>query len=180
MRAGKPKIARCGMNRNTRARNASWFMKLAGLRSLVSGGVFYGPSGRRGTKDIMPWDTRTFSNSVRCLVGVALLSVMLFCALRLPAQEPSHTRGSVKGTVSLVNASQEPSTSEGLQLELKPLAEGAASLSAITDEPRNYQFKAAAESGEFLRLSSATFPALKTPTHPLSLSSHLPTNYPKN
>src|SRR5712664_572968 len=96
MRAGKPKIARCGMNRNTRARNASWFMKLAGLRSLVCGGVFYGPSGRRETKDVMPSETRAFSNSARCVVGVALLGAMLLCAARVPAQEPSQKRGTVK------------------------------------------------------------------------------------
>src|SRR6266702_2618078 len=165
MRAGKPKIAWCGMNRNTRARNASWFMKLAGLRNLVSGGVFYGPSGRRGTKDIMPWDTRTFSNSVRCLVGVALPNVMLFCALRLPAQEPSHTRGSVKGTVSLVNADEERSTSEGLLLELRPLAEGAASLSAVTDESGNYEFKDVTDGDYVLRLQVEGFEPFTSTIH---------------
>ena len=41
----------------------------------------------------------------------------------------------VKGTVSLVNASQDRSTPEGLLLELKSLAEGPVSLSAVTDAP---------------------------------------------
>ena len=90
-------------------------------------------------------------------MGVALLSVMLFCVLRLPAQEPSHTRGSVKGTVSLLNASQEPSTSDGLQLGLQPLAEGAASLSAITDEAGNYEFKEVADGDYLLRLQGEGF-----------------------
>src|SRR6266849_7001635 len=107
MRAGKHKIARCGMNRNTRARNASWFMKLAGLRSLVSGGVFYGPSGRRGTKDVMPCETRAFSNSARLVVRIALLGAMLLGAVRVPAQGTSQKRSTVKGTVSLVNSTQE-------------------------------------------------------------------------
>src|SRR5258707_11724561 len=147
MCAGKPKFARCGMNRNARARNASWFMKLAGSRRLVCGGVFYDARGRRRSKDVMPCETHAFSNSARRVVGVALLGAMLLCAARVPAQEPSQKRGTVKGTVSLVNASQEPSTSEGLLLELKPLTEGAASLSAVTDEAANYEFKDVAEGG---------------------------------
>src|SRR5438034_10508896 len=76
---------------------------------------------------------------------VALLSGVLVRVLRRPAQEPSRTRGSVTGTVSLCDASQEPSTSYGLQLRLQPLAEGAASLSAITDEAGNYEFKEVAD-----------------------------------
>ena len=113
----------------------------------------------------MPSETRTFSNSVRCLMGVALLSVMLFCVLRLPAQEPSHTRGSVKGTVSLLNASQEPSTSDGLQLGLQPLAEGAASLSAITDEAGNYEFKEVADGDYLLRLQGEGFEPFTATVH---------------
>ena len=70
---------------------------------------------------------------------------MLLGASRLPAQETSHHRATVKGTVSLVNATQERSASEGLQLELQPVAEGAASLSAITDEAGNYEFKDVAD-----------------------------------
>ena len=67
-----------------------------------------------------------------------MLGAMLLRAAGVPAQETSQRRGKVKGTVSLVNASQEPSTSEGLLPELKPLTEGAASLSAVTDEAGNY------------------------------------------
>ncbi len=73
----------------------------------------------------MPCETRAFFNSARCVVGVALLGAMLLCAARAPAQEARQKRGTVKGTVSVVNASQEPSTCEGFLLELKPLAEGA-------------------------------------------------------
>jgi hypothetical protein len=99
-------------------------------------------------------ERRTFFNSPRCVAGVAFVGAMLLCASRLPAQGTTHVRGAVKGTVSLVNASQEPSTSEGLQLELRPLAEGAASLSAITDEAGNYEFKDVAD-GDYLLLLQA-------------------------
>src|SRR6266446_4854691 len=75
----------------------------------------------------MPCETRTIFSLSSCVVRIALLGAMLLCASRLPGQETAPKRGTVKGTVSLVNASQEPSTSEGLLLELKPLAEGAAS-----------------------------------------------------
>jgi len=61
---------------------------------------------------------------------------MLLCGALLPAQEATHKHGAVRGTVSLVNASQEPSTSEGLQLELTPLAEGAGAGSFIGDYGR--------------------------------------------
>jgi hypothetical protein len=123
----------------------------------VSGAVFYGPSGRRGTKDVMPCDTRAFSNSARSVVRIALLGAMLLGAVSAPAQEPRTTRGAVKGTVSLVNATQEHLTSEGLLLELRPLGEGAAWLSALTDEAGNYEFKDVADGDYFLRLQADGF-----------------------
>jgi hypothetical protein len=55
-----------------------------------------------------------------------------------------------------VNASQEPSTSEGLQLELKPLAENAVSLSVVTDAVGNYEFKDGGD-GDYLRLEAEGF-----------------------
>jgi hypothetical protein len=113
----------------------------------------------------MAFETRAFFNSARCLVGVALLGAMLLCAARVPAQETSEKRGKVKGTVSLVNASQEPSTSEGLLLELKPLAEGAASLSAVTDEAGNYEFKDLADGDYLLRLQAEGFEPFTTTLH---------------
>jgi len=113
----------------------------------------------------MPWETRTFSDSVRRLVGVALLSAMLSCAMRLPAQETSQKRGTVKGTVSAVNASQEPSTSEGLVLELKLLAEGAASLSAVTDEAGNYEFEDVPDGDYLLRLQAEGFEPFTATIH---------------
>ena len=82
---------------------------------------------------------------------------MLLCDARLPAQEATHKHGAVRGTVSLVNASQEPSTSEGLQLELKPLAESAVSLSAVTDAVGNYEFKDVGDGDYILRLEAEGF-----------------------
>jgi hypothetical protein len=94
-----------------------------------------------------------------------LLGAMLLCAARVPAQETSQKRGTVKGTVSLVNASQEPSTSEGLLLEWKPLTEGAASLSAVTDEAGNYEFKDVADGDYLLRLQAEGFEPFTTTLH---------------
>ena len=90
---------------------------------------------------------------------------MLLGTVRVPAQETSQKRGTVKGTVSLVNESQEPSTSEGLMLELKPLAEGAASLSAITDEAGNYEFKDVADGDYLLRLQAEGFEPFTATLH---------------
>ncbi len=131
----------------------------------MSGGVFYGPSGRRRTKDVMPCETCGFSNSARWVVRIALLGAMLLGTVRVPAQETSQTRGSVKGTVSLVNATQERATPEGLLLELKPLAEAAASLSAITDEAGNYEFKDVAGGDYLLRLQAEGFEPFATTLH---------------
>ena len=94
-----------------------------------------------------------------------MLGAMLFCGARLPAQEATQKHGAVRGTVSLVNTSQEPSTSEGLQLELKPLAEGAASLSAVTDEAGNYEFKDVADGDYSLRLLAEGFEPFTATVH---------------
>ena len=87
---------------------------------------------------------RGFSITARFMAGVSLLVAMLLCAGRLPAQETTQKRGEIKGTVSLVNQSNESkegSTPEGLALELKPLAEGSPSLTTVTDAAGNYEFK---------------------------------------
>jgi hypothetical protein len=105
----------------------------------------------------MSCETRALSNLARSFIGIALLGAMLLRAAPVPAQETSQKHGSVKGTVSLVNATQEGSTSEGLLLELKPLAEGTASLSAVTDEAGNYEFKDVADGDYLLRLQAEGF-----------------------
>src|SRR5713226_3727505 len=91
------------------------------------------------------------------IASVGLVGTMLLCAARLPAQETTQKRGAVKGTVSLVNASQERSTPEGLLLELKPLTEGRASLSAVTDEAGNYEFKEVPDGDYILQLQTEGF-----------------------
>lgn len=106
---------------------------------------------------MMPCKARGFSNTVYCFVRLALLGAMLLCAAGMPAQETAQKRGAIKGNVSLLNASQERATSEGLLLELKPLAEGAPSLSTVTDEAGNYEFKDVAEGDYFLRLQTEGF-----------------------
>jgi hypothetical protein len=85
--------------------------------------------------------------SSRCRINAFLcastliIAAMLSCAAGLPAQEKTRKRGVVKGAVSMVNASEERSTQEGLALELKPVKEGHASLSAVTDADGNYEFR---------------------------------------
>jgi len=102
-------------------------------------------------------ETHGFHNTAHWVVRIALLGAMLLCGARLPAQEATHKHGAVRGTVSLVKASQEPSTSEGLQLELKPLAESAVSLSAVTDAVGNYEFKDVGDGDYILRLEAEGF-----------------------
>ena len=105
----------------------------------------------------MPRETSGSHNTAHWAVRIALLVAMLLCGAHLPAQEATHKQGAVRGTVSLVNASQEPSTSEGLQLELKPLAESAVSLSAVTDAVGNYEFKDVGDGDYILRLEAEGF-----------------------
>src|SRR5260370_39281444 len=90
-----------------------------------------------------------FVGATTLLASAGLVGTMLLCAARLPGQETTQKRGAVKGTVSLVNASQERSTPEGFLLELKSLAEGAASLSAVPDEAGNVGFKEGGD-GEYI------------------------------
>jgi hypothetical protein len=105
----------------------------------------------------MPCETHGFRNTAHWVVRIALLGAMLLCGARSPAQEATHKHGAVRGTVTLLNASQEPSMSEGLMLELKPLVEGAASLSAVTDEAGNYEFRDVVDGDYLLRLQAEGF-----------------------
>lgn len=105
----------------------------------------------------MSCKARGSSNKTLFIVSAGLLGTMLLCAARLPAQEMTEKRGAVKGTVSLVNASQERSTSEGLLLELKPLTESAPLLSAVTDVAGNYEFDDLADGDYVLRLQAEGF-----------------------
>jgi hypothetical protein len=113
----------------------------------------------------MPCETRAFSNSASSVVSIALLGAMLLGAVRVPAQETSQKRSTVKGTVSLVNGTPERSRLEGLMLELKPLAEGAGSLSAITDEAGNYEFNDVADGDYTLRLQAGGYEPFTATLH---------------
>jgi hypothetical protein len=114
---------------------------------------------------MMPGETRGLSNTALCIVSVGLLGAMLLCAARLPAQETTQKRATVKGAVSLVNASQERSASEGLLLELKPLIDGVTSLSAVTDESGNYEFKDVPDGDYVLRLQAEGFAPFTAALH---------------
>src|SRR5258708_11695383 len=99
------------------------------------------------------------------IASVGLVGTMLLCAVRLAGQETTQKHGTVKGTVSLVNASQERSTPEGLLLELKPLTEGRASLSAVTDEAGNYELKDVADGDYILQLHTEGFEPFSATLH---------------
>ncbi len=128
-------------------------------------GVFCGPSERCKAEDIMQLEARGSSNAANCIVTVGLLAAMLLHAARLPAQETTGKHGSVKGIVSLVNATQERSTPEGLLLELKPLADGPASLWAVTDAAGNYEFKDVPDGDYTLQLQAEGFEPFTATLH---------------
>src|SRR5882724_10203740 len=84
----------------------SWIAELGVWRRFLRS------RGRRGTRDVMSCETRAISNLARSFIGITLLGAMLLGAARVPAQETGQKHGSVKGTVSLVNAAEERSTAE--------------------------------------------------------------------
>jgi hypothetical protein len=111
---------------------------------------------------------RGFSTTASFIVSVSLLAVMLLCAVRLPAQETTQKRGVIKGTVSLVNESNEPKESsapEGLALELKPLTDGSPSLTAVTDAAGNYEFKDVPDGDYLLQLQREGFEPFTATLH---------------
>jgi hypothetical protein len=105
----------------------------------------------------MPNKTRGLSSMFRCLVGISLLCAVFLAAKRLPAQEAPQKPGAIKGTVSLVGESKERLTPEGLLLELKPMAEGKAPLSTLTDATGNYEFLDVPDGDYVLQLSKEGF-----------------------
>jgi hypothetical protein len=97
--------------------------------------------------------------------GVLLLGATLLLATHVFAQETNQRRASVKGKVSLMNASQERSTAEGLLLELKPLVDGRASLTAATDAEGNYEFADVPDGDYLLRLTGEVFEPFTATLH---------------
>jgi hypothetical protein len=110
-------------------------------------------------------ETREFSGTTLRIVGICLLGAILVCYGRLLAQETTQKRGEVKGTVSLVNASNEHSMPEGLALELKPLTGDSPSLTAATDAAGNYEFKDVPDGEYLLRLEGDGFEPFTATIH---------------
>jgi hypothetical protein len=81
------------------------------------------------------------------------------------AQETTQKHGAVKGTVSLVNASGQTSTSEGLLLELQSKMGVIASLSAVTDATGNYDFQDVPYGDYVLRLRTEGFEPFEAIVH---------------
>jgi hypothetical protein len=111
---------------------------------------------------------RGFSITARFIAGVSLLVAMLLCAVRLPAQETAQKRGEIKGTVSVVNQSNESKegpTPEGLVLELKPLAEGRPLLTTVTDAAGNYEFNDVPGGDYLLQLQQEGFEPFTATLH---------------
>jgi hypothetical protein len=77
-----------------------------------------------------------------------VIATLLFVA-QVPAQEVGAKRGSVKGIVSLESGTLEHATPEGIALELKPLTNGSAPTTAITDAGGNFEFPGLAD-GEYV------------------------------
>jgi hypothetical protein len=108
---------------------------------------------------------RGFSNAVRCLVSAWLLGTTLLCVTRLSAQATTQKRGAVKGTVSLANASEQSATPEGILLELRPLGDGSASLTAETDGAGNYEFREVPDGDYLLQLQRDGFEPFAAALH---------------
>jgi hypothetical protein len=108
---------------------------------------------------------RGFLNTVCCLVSAWLLGTTLLCVPRLSAQEATEKRGTVKGTVSLANASEQGATPEGILLELQPLGEGSASRTAETDAAGNYEFRDVPDGDYLLRLQRDGFEPFAATLH---------------
>jgi hypothetical protein len=108
---------------------------------------------------------RGFSNTVCCIVSAWLLGTTLSCVTRLSAQETTEKRGTVKGTVSLANASEQGATPEGILLELQPLGDGSASRTAETDAAGNYEFRDVPKGDYLLRLQRDGFEPFAATLH---------------
>jgi hypothetical protein len=107
---------------------------------------------------------RRFSLAL-CSVSVCALAAMFVCALRASVQQTPEKRGVVKGAVSLRNASNESLPAEGILLELKPLPDGRASVTAATDAAGNYEFKDVPDGDYVLRIERDGFEPFSVAIH---------------
>src|SRR5271166_3797683 len=110
----------------------------------------------------MPRKARGFANAINCVRSFCLMAAVLSWSTRLPAQGITGKLGTVKGTVSLVNASKEPVTPDGLVLLLKLFAQNSAPLSAVTDAAGNYEFKDVGDGDYLLELQGDGFEPFTT------------------
>jgi len=85
-----------------------------------------------------------------------VIATLLFVA-QVSAQEASAKRGAVKGIVSLESGTREHATAEGIALELKPLTNGSAPMTTVTDAGGNFEFTGLADGEYVLRLPGDGF-----------------------
>ncbi len=85
-------------------------------------------------------------------LAALVLGAILSLGTHVLAQETAAKRGSVRGTVTLLNASEQRSTPEGLVLELMPLPEGSVSATTVTEEAGKYAFNDLADGDYILKL----------------------------
>ena len=86
--------------------------------------------------------------------NAAMFSVIatLLLVTQVSAQEAGAKRGIVKGIVSLEDGTQELVTPEGIALELKPMMDGLAPATAVTDAEGNFEFTNLADGKYVLQL----------------------------
>jgi hypothetical protein len=113
----------------------------------------------------MPTAARALSTAARIPVSIFLLVAMLLCGVPLAAQETDQTRGVIKGTVSVLNQANVSSAPEGLLLELKPLANGSLSFTAVTGATGNYEFKDVPEGDYLLQFKPEGFEPFTATLH---------------
>jgi hypothetical protein len=89
-------------------------------------------------------NVKTAGNAAIFFVAATLLFVA-----QVSAQEAGAKRGAVKGIVSLESGTLEHATPEGIALELKPLTNGSAPTTVVTDAGGNFEFTGLAD-GEYV------------------------------
>ena len=112
----------------------------------------------------MACQTRGFHNGILCIASVFLFGATILPSMAL-SQETAPKHATVKGVVSLVNATQEREKPEGVAVELKPAAGRAASLTAITDEAGFYEFQDVTDGDYLLRVEQEGFEPFTATIH---------------
>jgi len=97
--------------------------------------------------------------------GVLLASALLLLAGLVRAQDSTRKYSSVKGKVSLSDASDNRSSAEGLMLQLKPARQELPVLSAVTDAAGIYEFNDVAEGDYTLLFEKEGFETFSASVH---------------